>query len=239
MQIQKINGQNYSANKQQLRAKENPSFGWVLLPTAEFRKFSTDFGIADKSMKVITKVFNQNKDLSVVSIIDKGMIKTDYGDVFGSSMDVFASRRVDDLQDTLNLTKTKAKKLTSLEKYVENLCKSKKISMEFEKNTIESPDHVFFNDLLDGGESYKNIKSSIKDAAAAFSKHPEKDNFILRLGFDEKTPGVVKAHLIDKTFNQFAKPIYLKPKNNSSAISNAVILIDNTMRELFGLKLAT
>lgn len=201
MQIQKINGQNYSANKQNLRVKENPSFGWVLLPTREFKEASARFGIFDDAVKIIAKAFKRNQNLMFASMIDKGMIKTNYGDVFGSSMEVFASRRVDDFKKSLNVAKVKAKKITELTNYVEKLKKSKNINIEFEKGTIDSPDHVLFGDITPIGEHYKkgeyfkNIKAGIKKAADDLSKWDEKDNLVLKLSFDDNLPGVVNTKL--------------------------------------------
>lgn len=223
MQIQKINGQNYSANKQNLRVKENPSFGWVLLPTREFKEASARFGIFDDAVKIIAKAFKRNQNLMFASMIDKGMIKTNYGDVFGSSMEVFASRRADDFKSILNAAKVKAKKITELTNYVEKLKKSKNINIEFEKGTIDSPDHVLFGDITPIGEHYKkgeyfrNIKASIGDAASAFAKLWDKDDYKLVLGFDDSKPGIVKAKLVDRI--GFFRNFDLKTKHNSDTIS--------------------
>jgi len=132
-------------------------------------------------------------------VLDNGIIKTNHGDVFGESFDVFVPRLADDLKETIDKVAFKSIKLQELSDYVEELNKSKDIRIEFEKGTIESPDVNIFGDLFLGAKAknYNSIKHGIDVAAEVLSGNVDKNKYILKLGFKDRAIGVVNPKLVD------------------------------------------
>jgi len=227
VQVQKINIQNFATNNRQSQAVTHPTFGLSIKTTEEFEQANIRFGIQDSVKRVLEASCKKYKNLDQLFEFDKGAINTVHGDVFGNSMTVFASRRPDDLKDAIGELAKKSTMLNDLSSFVEKLNKSKNINIEFEKNSIESPSSAIFFDFSYGAQCFKNIKSSIKDAAKALSKVRDKDNFTLKLSFNDKAIGVVKAKLVENSDANLSRSFDLTTKHNSDKINNFADEISN------------
>lgn len=225
MRVEMVKGQSFTTQKQQSRATTQPSFGISIKTADEFKTVANEFGITKAVAKVIKKALRKHAEVNQALEISKGEIRTNLGEPFGILTENFASRHIGDLSDSINRLAIKSKLLEKLSEHIEKLNTSNKLNIQLEKSALESPEALFY-EHFNGGDSYKNVTNEITNAAKSLSRIPDKENYILRLKFENSYHGLVKAKLVDAKDENIFSEFILDTKKNPQSIEDAIVSIN-------------